>query len=51
MLVCDVPDELQRVLFDGTEALPPAYVADSFLNRTVYLGADVSRMVRHLDLP
>jgi len=41
MLVCDVPDELQRVLFDGTEALPPTYVADSFLNRTVYLGADV----------
>jgi DNA-binding CsgD family transcriptional regulator len=41
MLLLDVPDALQRVLFEGSESLPATYVADSFLNRTCYLGADV----------
>jgi DNA-binding NarL/FixJ family response regulator len=41
MFLLDVSEQLQRVLFDGSESLPPVYVADSLLNRTCYLGADV----------
>src|SRR5258708_30484374 len=41
LLLCDVSDGLQALLFEGMKDFSPMYVADSFLNRTCYLGSTV----------
>jgi DNA-binding NarL/FixJ family response regulator len=37
----DVPDDLVALLFEGIKEFSTLYIADSFLNRTCYLGTDV----------
>jgi DNA-binding CsgD family transcriptional regulator len=41
VLQCEVSEPLEAVFFEGVASLPTLYVADSFLNRTCYRGAEV----------
>jgi DNA-binding CsgD family transcriptional regulator len=41
VLLCDVSEGLQALLFEGMKDFSPAYIADTFLNRACYLGSTV----------
>jgi DNA-binding CsgD family transcriptional regulator len=41
VLLCETPEELQPVIFEGVKSFTPTYIAESYLNRSCCMGSDV----------